>query len=194
MPEVTTDTSGAQGATGQAQGATPPAQGAATGAQGAGSETEAVTVESLTAKLAALEKDNRSYRQREAAREAEAKAKATAEQSESERLSGRIADLERQLTDRTRREQEQSLRLASITSAQRIGYRNPDLAYRLLDPAQVEYAEDGSPRNVETLLSALAKSDPYLLAQTDFGGGPRGSSAAQGNDMNVLIRRAAGRT
>ena len=78
MPEATTDTSGAQGATGQAQGATPPAQGAATGAQGAGSETEAVTVESLTAKLAALEKDNRSYRQREAAREAEAKAKQSA--------------------------------------------------------------------------------------------------------------------
>lgn len=185
----------AQGAAGtQAQGVTSPAQGAQPqSAQGASGEGGEDAVETLRQKLADLEKDNRAYRQREAQREAAEKEKAQAEQTESERLAERIADLERQLTDRVRREQEQSLRLASITAAQKLGYRNPDLAYRLIDSAAVQYGEDGLPRNVEQMLTALAKSDPYLLTQTDFGGGPRGGSAAQGTDMNALIRKAAGR-
>lgn len=194
MPEMTGAAAEQGEATATTQGVTPPAQGAAPQeAQGADGDAGEVSVESLMQKVADLERDNRGYRLREKQRDEAETAKAQAEQSESERLAGRVADLERQLTDRVRREQEQSLRLASITAAQKLGYRNPDIAYRLLDTAAVEYADDGSPRNVERLLEALAKSDPYLLTRTDFGGGVRGDSAAAGPDMNSLIRRAAGR-
>lgn len=163
------------------------------GAQGAAAEDGEETVETLRAKIALLEKDNLSYRERERKREREEAKKVAAESSETERLASRVADLERQLTERVQREQEQSLRLASITSAQKLGYRNPDLAYRLLDTAAVEFGDDGAPVNVDAMLSALAKSDPYLLTHTDFGGGQRGASAAKGQDMNALIRSAAGR-
>jgi predicted RNase H-like nuclease (RuvC/YqgF family) len=174
----------------QAQGADPavPAD-----AQGATPPDEGLSVEALQRKVTELEKDNRSYRQAAKQREAAEKAKTEAEMSESERLASRVEELERQLTDREQRAREQSLRLASMTSAQRLGYRNPDIAYRLLDTSAIEFGEDGTPTNVEQMLTALAKSDPYLLVATDFGGGQRGASAAQGTDMNTLIRRAAGR-
>jgi hypothetical protein len=174
----------------KAQGADPVAP---VDAQGAKPGDEGQSVEALQRKVAELEKDNRSYRQAAKQREAAEKAKSEADMSEAERLAARVADLEHQLTVRVQREQEQSLRLASITAAQRLGYRNPDLAHRLLDPAAVEFGEDGTPQNIDKMLSALAKSDPYLLVATDFGGGQRGASAAQGTDMNTLIRRAAGR-
>lgn len=189
-----TGTAEAQGAeVAPAQGAAAPAQGAATDAQGASGEESAQSVEALTAKIAALEKDNRSYRQREKAWQEQQKAQEQAGQSEAERLSSRVVELERELTDLRAQRQEQSLRLASVASAQKLGYRNPDLAYRLLDLSAVDYADDGTPRNIDKLLTELAKSDPYLLVQTDFGGGQRGSSASPSSSMNTLIRNAAGR-
>jgi len=187
MPDDTTAQGDAQGATpGQSQGDAPPAQGATPPTQGAGDDSGGATVEALTARISTLERENRTYRQQiRSAREQQ-------DTGEVERLTGRVADLERELVDQRVQRQEQSLRLAALTEAQRLGFRNPDLAYRLMDHSAVEYAEDGAPRNVGRLLGELAKTDSYLLGTTDFGGGAR--SSAQGADMNALIRRAAGRT
>jgi hypothetical protein len=145
------------------------------------------------AKIADLERDNLAYRERERKREQAEKRQAQTEASESGRLAERVADLERQLAERTVREQEQSLRLASMTAAQRLGYRNPEIAYRLLDTKAIVFDEDGAPTNVDALLEGIGKSDPYLLTHTDFGGGQRGASAAAVPDMNAMLRRAAGR-
>lgn len=193
MPEETgaAQPQGGEGA--QAQGATSPAQGAAPQPAHGASGTGDVTVESLTAKLALLEKDNLSYRERERKREEAEKAKTEAEMSEAEKLQARVTELESELAERAKREQEQSLRLASMTAAQKLGFKNPEVAYRWLLSEPVQFDGAGNPTNVESLLTAFAKSDPSLLSHTDFGGGPRGTSAAQTNDMNALIRRAAGR-
>jgi hypothetical protein len=179
----------AQGADSEAQGATPDAQGA-TAEQAGGS---AVIVETLTRKIAELERDNRGYRQREKAQTDAARAKEDAERSEVEKLSAKVAELESALAEKTRREQEQSLRMASVTAASKLGFRNPDLAYRLIDPGAIEWADDGTPKGIEKMLSDVAKSDPYLVTATDFGGGSRGTSPASAgsDDMNALLRGAA---
>jgi ATPase subunit of ABC transporter with duplicated ATPase domains len=90
--------------------------------------------------------------------------------------------------------QEQSLRQATVSAATKLGYRNPDLAYRLVDAKDVQFDEDGTPTNIEKLLADVAKGDSYLLTATDFGGGTRGSQpGGTGANMNDLIRQAAGR-
>lgn len=185
-----TDATPAQGAdVATPTGSAPPVQGTDADAHGADAGNGEQTVEALSAKIAELERDNQAYRERERARERETR-KAT---SETSTLADRIGELERELASERSARQEQSLRLASIASAQRLGFRNPDLAYRLLDLEAVDYGPDGTPRNVEKLLQDVAKSEPYLLVATDFGGGQRGASPAPGADMNAVIRAAAGR-
>jgi hypothetical protein len=193
MGQPTTGTAPAQGAgTGTdatAQGATPEAQGAAEG-QGGG-----VDVDALVRKNAELERDNREYRRSLKAQADADKARQEAGQSESEKLATKVADLERQLADRTTREQAQGVRLAAVTSATRLGFRNPEIAYRMLDMGSVEFDANGSPKNVDALLTTLAKAEPYLVTPTDFGGGTRGTSAAPTGEpsFNDIIRAAAKR-
>jgi len=192
----TTGEAQAQGAEATpAQGATTPAQGAtAAPAQGAAAGQGEMSVEALTAKVAALEKDNRAYRQRETAREAAAKAQATAEMTEVERLTAENNDLRATVQSMTAKSQEQSLRTAAVEAATKLGFKNPDIAFAYLvrNRETVTFDENGQPTNVEKMLRALAESDGYLVVNTDFGGGQRGAPASTGPDMNALIRGAAG--
>lgn len=113
------------------------------------------------------------------------------DKTDAEKSTERIAELERENAELRVATQSASLRSETLAVATRLGFRNPAIAYRLIDPAAVTYADDGSPRNVPALLAQVAKEDPYLTsATTDFGGGPRGTPAL-GEDMNELIRRKA---
>lgn len=188
-----TDDTGAGQAQGadaaQPQGGQPPAQGAAAPPQkahGAGEAAGGDDRAALEAKLEQLQAENFRYReQRREMEQQQLAAKPLAEQLEAANA---------QLQAMKQQQQEQSLQLATVAVATRLGYRNPDLAYRLLDSKAVQYADDGKPANVEKLLTDLAKSDPYLLAATDFGGGSRGAQpGGSGANMNDIIRSAAGR-
>lgn len=92
------------------------------------------------------------------------------------------------------------LRLATVEAARTLGFRNPEIAHRLISSNEVEYTPEGNPKNIDQLLTKIATSDPYLVNGTapgrgaDLGGGPRGSAPAGGNDVNGMIRRAAGRS
>lgn len=174
----------------QPQGGTPPAQGAsgqATQAQGAGQAAGGGDRgDSLEAKLERVMAENARFREerRQAAAAAEAE----------KPLADQLEQMKAELASERSQRQEQSLRAAAVTSATKLGYRNPDMAFRLLDIDAVEYAKDGSPANVEKLLTKVAENDPYLLASADFGGGNKGEPpAGSGNEMNDLIRSAAGR-
>lgn len=149
--------------------------------------TDTVDVSALQRELAEARKEAAKYRNEKNAAE-------TAKLSTDERLTKQVADLERKLADAEVRDQERTVRLASIEAASRLGFRNPDLAYRLLDRAAVQFGDDGSPKNVESLLTQVAKTDPYLVGtKADVGLGPRGTAAAGAPDMNTYIRRQAGR-
>ena len=119
-----------------------------------------------------------------------------AQLSESERLQRRVTELETEREAISVRDHERAIRLAALEAAAKLGFRDPDLAVRLVDPSAVEVSDDGSPKNVERLLADVLTRSPYLArpgASADFGGGVRGSGPS-GTDMNRLIRRAAGRT
>ena len=119
-----------------------------------------------------------------------------AQLSETERLQRRVTELEAEREAIASREKERAVRFAALEAAAKLGFRDPDLAVRLIDPAAVETKDDGTPKNVERLLAEVLARSPYLGrpgASADFGGGQRRTAPA-GTDMNSLIRRAAGRT
>lgn len=98
-------------------------------------------------------------------------------------------------------------RLESTTVAEKLGFKNPSKAYRLLDSDDVEYDEDGEPTNLRSLLRQELRDDPSLKRRkdedddedddrdADAGRGrtrKRKSSEGDGG-MNDAIREAAGR-
>src|SRR5579872_7390388 len=94
--------------------------------------------------------------------------KAQAEQeklTEKERLEKKIADLQKAHDDATRSAQEFRLNAELRVQALQLGFADAGDAARLLDHAEIEYADDGTPTNVADLLKALLKSKPYLAAQ-----------------------------
>jgi hypothetical protein len=118
-----------------------------------------------------------------------------AQLSETERLQRRLTELEAEREATAAREQERAVRFPALEAAARLGFRDPDLAVRLIDRDAVEVRDDGTPKNVEKLLAELLAKAPYLGrsgGNADFGGGNRGA-VPPGSDMNSLIRRAAGR-
>jgi len=88
------------------------------------------------------------------------------------------------------------LRLTTIEAARKMGFRNPEIAHRLISESEVDYTDQGEPKNLDALLAKIAKTDPYLVngqpgGSPDLGGGPRGTPPSP--DVNTMIRRAAGR-
>lgn len=59
--------------------------------------------------------------------------------------------------------------------------------------SDLDYDDDGKPTNVKALVDGLRKSDPHLFRAADGGadGGERGT--VKTDDMNAMLRRAAGR-
>lgn len=95
-----------------------------------------------------------------------------------------------------------AVRTVALEEATNLKFRNPTLAYRLIDHDEVEYDGD-EPSNIKALLKDLLKQDPYLKGrrQTEEGdedeedddaGAGRGRKP-RAFDMNSEIRRQAGR-
>jgi hypothetical protein len=120
--------------------------------------------------------------------------RAEAGKSEAERAAERIRALEGELESERSARRATILQLESVAAARKVGFRDPELAARLIATGDVEYGDDGRPKNVERLLTDLAKEYPNLVsAAADYGGGPRGAPVGGASDMNARIRRAAGR-
>ncbi len=97
-----------------------------------------------------------------------------AEMTELERLK---EDLERaQAETAALREELTVLRIRSaITSvAGKLGFADPNDAWRLIDMADIEFDEDGNPTNIMELLKTLAAQKPYLLRSRPVQMGPAG--------------------
>jgi hypothetical protein len=86
--------------------------------------------------------------------------------------------------------------------AKDLGITNPKLAVRLLDADDVEWDDDGEPKNVARLLKALLKEMPELKANGQ-GGAPQGGGAdggagrqsgnVAGSGINDRLRAMTGR-
>lgn len=145
----------------------------------------------LRSQLEELRRESAAHRKERQRLEAEAKAAADAKLPEQERIAKELADLRAENESLRTSTQSAALRVAAVEVATRLGFRSPELAYRLLDSAQVEWREDGQPKNVEHLLNDVLKRDPYLgKPSPDLGGGPRGGTPSRDVSMNDLIRAA----
>jgi hypothetical protein len=116
----------------------------------------------LETEKAQREEAERKQAENEAKQRGEFEKLAEAEKARAQKLETELqAEREARKADRVRHE--------VITAAQRLGAANPSVTYRLLDLTQVEYGDDGAPKNIDALLEALFKAEPYLKAQQASG-------------------------
>lgn len=161
-------------------------------------ETAEQRLARMEREMAELRRENAGYRTRQREAEQEAERQRQAGLSEAQRTAEAATRLEEE--NRALREQVRSAALtsAAVAAATKLGFRNPELAVRLLDRSAIEWTDDGQPKGVEQQLRELAKADPYLAksAAGDYGGGGRGE--APGGDgrpgMNELLHAALRRT
>jgi hypothetical protein len=190
---------------GQAPGSTPPQEGNQAGGQeppaGSGQAPAAdppATGETAEARATRLERELKDTRAEAAAHRRRAQ---ELERTQQEAAQAGMTELEREQAARKVAEDRaatleaslrgQALESAAVSAATRLGFRNPELAVRLLDPAAIEYTEEGKPKNTEALLKAVAQAEPYLIkggAGGDYGGGHRGDTPPAKPGMNDLIR------
>ena len=194
--------SGAQAATGsQAQAATQADdQGSGAGEagaaqQGSGSETAEERADRLERELAETRREAGKYRTQARTLEQQQQAAAQAGLTELEREKQARAAAEQQAATLTSQLRDQALRTAAVAAATKLNFRNPELAYRLLNAGEVEYTDEGQPKNVESLLRDIAKAETYLTkpAGQDFGGGTRGQQGEAQPTMNDILRGAFGK-
>jgi hypothetical protein len=200
MAETTNGASGAQAAPGsQPQVGASQAQAADAQSSQADGADNASGTEDVAALRRELEEARRlAARDRTERRKLEEAIKATedAKLPEQERLQRRLADLERQASSHEQERRDWQVREAVTRSASKLGYADPVDAFALLDRSALEFADDGTPKNTDRLLADLLRAKPYLAGGTrpmgSFDGGVRGQPA-KGQDMNAVLRAAAGR-
>lgn len=93
--------------------------------------------------------------------EAERQAK-EAQLSEIERTTKKYQELQSQHDTYVKTMQERIVRYEVEKEAGKLGIIDPDAATKLLDWSQIEYEEDGTPKNADKLLAALVKQRPWL--------------------------------
>lgn len=124
-------------------------------------------------------------------------AAAEATKSEIQKATERAERAERELEEARSTNRALVIQRATVEAARRMGFRNPEIAHRLVSDSEIEVDDKGNPKNLDALLTKIATSEPYLIngqapgGKPDLGGGPRGSTPSV--DMNTAIRRAAGR-
>jgi len=192
------DTTGADGAP-AAPDAQPPAGTADAPAADAdaGGTPPAATPETLSVEDARkLRSEANSLRKRLKEFEDAETARKDADKTESERTAEKLATLERERDAERAARQAMALQIATVGIARKLNFRDPEIAHRLVDGAQVAYDDAGTPTNIEKLLSDVARQHPSLVSgQPDFGGGPRGTPPGPGGDsMNDWIRARTGRS
>lgn len=115
--------------------------------------------------------------------------------SETEQLRKQVQELQDSLNEQSRKATQANVRSAITDAAAEMGFRNPRLAYRLIDEDDIEI-EDGEPQNLTRLLKKVLKADPYLANGNGGGDGGQGNGSrnrpSQKTDMNSMIRQMAG--
>jgi hypothetical protein len=196
MAETTNSASGAQAAPGsQPQVGASQAQAAdaqssqADGADNASGDQDAA----VRRELEEARREAARYRTEAAKLKSEKQAAEDAKLPEQERLQRRLADLERQASTFEQERREWRVREAVTQAAVKLGFRDPADAY-LHGASRIEYDDAGMPTNVESVLRAVLREKDYLSAtgRVTYDGGVRGQPA-KGQDMNAVLRAAAGR-
>lgn len=100
--------------------------------------------------------------------------------SDLEKLSDRAAALERERDEARLQLQEQSVRTALISEAAKKNAVDPDAVVSLVDRSSLEFNDDGSPKNVDQVVTALLDAKPYLTGKPSSGSADQGSRGGTG--------------
>lgn len=124
---------------------------------------------------------------------AEAKRK-QAELSELDQLKDKLAEQEKARLVAESKASEALIRHAVEMAAVGMKFHNSEIAYRLLDLAEVSLGEDGKVAGVEDALKKLVKSNPYLVgngtaAAPETDAGKRGSGKLDPKAHEEEIRK-----
>ncbi len=135
---------------------------------------------------AAREKAEREAEEKRAKEQGEYKTLAEREKARADAAEQKAAETERITRDRLIRTEIKSV-------AATLGFAaKPEVLHRLVDFSSVEFNEQGDPINVEDLLKALAKDEPYLVGsqagENDRFGIPRTPGASGGLTPDELKR------
>ena len=126
--------------------------------------------------------------------EAKLKARDDADLTETEKLKKQAAEATEKATQAEERSRQRVARAEVLTEATKAKIVDPDAAYRLIRD-DLEFGDDGEPKNVVALIKQLAKERPYLVQKAagsaDGGAGAGGTAAKSG--MNDFIRKSTGR-
>lgn len=125
-----------------------------------------------------------------------AKAAEEAALPERERLQRRVSELEQEHADFDRERKDLRLREAVVSAASRLGYIDPQDAYRYLDASTVTFDDDGRPQDLEKSLKEIIDRKPYLASAGTTPSITRGvqPGPSSGGGFNDIIRRATGVT
>lgn len=142
--------------------------------------------------LEAERKARRDAEKRLAVLEAKNKERDEAELTETEKLRKELEQVKATADKREADYRNERVRTSTVRTAAKLGYADPDDAFRLIDSDSIE--DDGS--NVDKLLADLLKAKPYLASGRVSGsadGGQQGPPAeGKKPSMNELLRAAAG--
>jgi hypothetical protein len=182
---------------GSGGGATPPGDGTGGGATPPGSPDAVSRLEAAIARERELRESAEATAKAEKRRadelERARKKAADDDLSEVEKLRKDLAERDERDAKRDQRERAAILRADATTIAERLGYRTPAIADRLI-AADVEYDDDNRPQNVEKLLKALLEKEPGLgkTSTPDLGHGNRGASGENAPGMNDILHALRG--
>ncbi len=87
-----------------------------------------------------------------------------AQLSELEREKKSRAELQARYEQEVAAMRERLVRYAVESAATKLSIVDPDAAAKLIDWSELEFDEDGTPKNAEKLLTALIKAKPWLVA------------------------------
>lgn len=142
-----------------------------------------------------LRREAAEYRKRLRELETKVKADEDAKLTETERLQNKVAEYERLQADHERERQEWALRRAVDTAAAKLGIIDADAAYKLLDLAELEFAESGAPKNLDKVLANLVKARPYLVAAPNVSTtNPARSANERADPFTEALYKGAGLT
>jgi len=136
-------------------------------------------LEELRKQLSAVNKESAGRRKKIEEIEAAETKRKQAELSELDQLKVKLAEQEKARLEAEGKASEALIRHAVEMAAATMKFHNPEVAYHLLDLAEVSIGEDGKVAGVEDALKKLVKSNPYLVgngtAAPETDAGKRGS-------------------
>ena len=158
-------------------------------------QPEQPSVDELLRELKALRRENAKWRTQLRAVEEQQQAKAKAEMTDLERLQAELA-AEREA--RTRAEQARlqiAVKSQIIAAAAKASFADPEDAYRMIDPATLDVADDGTVSGLDDAVKGLLKAKPYLAKQAPGAFSPTNPAggAAKQSDAEILKEIYGGR-